>query len=307
MEGVTTYIYRSAYHKYFRPMDKYFTPFLVPHSKKGFSTRELREITPEHNEGLNLVPQIMSNHAGDCLATMEKLKALGYGEVNLNFGCPSKTVTAKHRGAGFLAKPEELDHFLEAVFAGTDLKVSVKTRIGKYSPEEFPRILEIYNQYPLEELIVHPRTQQDFYQRPVNQEAYAYAQEHSKHPLCYNGDIFTARDGKRLTERFPQIQAVMVGRGLIADPGLTSALEGEERPGVDRLREFHDEIYRGYCKISAGDKHVLFKMKELWAYLSGPFPEYAKQVKKLKKAQNLRDYESAAAELFALLSRSFAI
>ena len=145
MEGVTTDIYRAAYHKYFRPMEKYFTPFLVPHSKKGFSAREMREIDPGRNEGMNLIPQIMSNQAGDCLRTMKKLKDLGYQEVNLNFGCPSKTVVSKNRGAGFLADPEALDHFLEEVFAHGDQKISVKTRLGKYHPEEFEEILAVYN------------------------------------------------------------------------------------------------------------------------------------------------------------------
>ena len=166
LEGITTYIFRNAYHRYFYPMDKYFTPFLVPHSKKGFSAKEKREILPENNEGLYLVPQIMSNHADECLKTIEKLRVYGYKEVNLNMGCPSKTVVSKGRGAGFLAFPEELDYFLDEVFeriSNTDVKLSIKTRLGRDEPEEFFRILEIYNQYPLEELIIHPRVQKDFY------------------------------------------------------------------------------------------------------------------------------------------------
>lgn len=290
-------------------MDKYFTPFLVPHSKKGFSTRELREIVPEHNEGLTLVPQIMSNQADDCLNTMKKLKTLGYEEVNLNFGCPSKTVVGKDRGAGFLARTEELDRFLAEIFAHTEQRVSIKSRIGKYEPEEFEEILEIYNRYPIEELILHPRTQQDFYQKPVRLEAYAYAQEHSQNPLCYNGDIFTVEDGKRLMERFPKITTLMLGRGLIRDPALVEKLEGQERRADEgrRLRAFHDEICAGYREISAGDKHVLFKMKELWSYLIVLFPGSEKQAKKIRKAQNLKDYERAAEEVFALLSRQAAI
>lgn len=308
MEGITTYIYRNVYHKYFWPMDKYFTPFLVPHSKKGFSARELREIIPEHNEGLTLVPQIMSNQAKDCLNTMEKLKALGYEEVNLNFGCPSKTVVGKHRGAGFLAQTEELDRFLEEIFSHTDQKVSVKTRLGKYDPEEFEEILEIYNRYPIEEVILHPRTQQDFYQKPVRLEAYAYAQEHSRNPLCYNGDVFTKEDGKRLVERFPKLTTLMLGRGLIGDPALAEKLEGiEPKDQWRRLRAFHDEICAGYQEIDGGEKPVLFKMKELWSYLFRLFPGSEKQSKKVRKAQNLTDYQGAVEEVFALLSRQAAI
>lgn len=308
MEGITTYVYRGAYHKYFYPMDKYFTPFLVPHSKKGFSAREMREIDPEHNKGMRLVPQIMSNQADDCLNTMQKLRELGYMEINLNFGCPSKTVVGKNRGAGFLAKTEELDRFLAEIFANTDQKVSVKTRLGKYDPEEFEAILEIYNRYPIEEVILHPRTQQDFYQNPVNLTAYAYAEEHCRHPLCYNGDIFSVEAGGKLLEKFPKIRTLMLGRGVIADPMLVEKLEkGGNELDVKRLRAFHDEICAGYQAIGGGDKPVLFKMKELWSYMIRLFPGSEKQAKKLRKSESLTAYQAAVEEVFALHSERAAI
>lgn len=162
LEGITTYIYRRAYHQHFAPMDKYFTPFLVPHTKKGFSTKEKNDVMPEHSPGMNLVPQIMSNQAESFLHTVEKLKVYGYEEVNLNLGCPSKTVVSKGRGSGFLADPDGLDRFLDEIFKKCDVKISIKTRIGKDDPEEFARLLDIYNQYPVEELIIHPRVQKDF-------------------------------------------------------------------------------------------------------------------------------------------------
>ena len=150
LEGITTYIYRRAYHQHFAPMDKYFTPFLVPHTKKGFSTKEKNDVMPEHSPGMNLVPQIMSNQAESFLHTVEKLKVYGYEEVNLNLGCPSKTVVSKGRGSGFLADPDGLDRFLDEIFKKCDVKISIKTRIGKDDPEEFARLLDIYNQYPVE-------------------------------------------------------------------------------------------------------------------------------------------------------------
>lgn len=302
MEGITTHIYRNAYHKYFRPMDKYFTPFLVPHSKKGFSEKEIREVAPENNRGLCLVPQILSNHAEDTLNTIRKLEQYGYEEVNLNFGCPSRTVVSKYRGAGFLARPEELDRFLDAVCRGTQVRVSVKSRVGRDSPEEFYRLLEIYNRYPLEELIIHPRTQKDFYGNTPNLEMFAYAVKESKHPLCYNGDIFTPQDYGELCRRFPEVFRVMAGRGVIADPFLTGRIEGG---GSDRevmwktLRGFHDEVYSGYREISSGDLPSLFKMKEIWTYMLKLFPENKKITKKIKKAEKHGDYQKAVEDLFS--------
>ncbi len=310
LEGITTQIYRTAYHKYFRPMDKYFTPFLVPHTKKGFSVKEVRELSPEHQKGLYVVPQILSNNGEDTLDTIRKLKEYGYREVNLNFGCPSKTVVSKYRGSGFLAKPEELDRYLDIVMGGTDVKVSVKTRIGRDEPEEFHSLLDIYNQYPLQELIVHPRTQKDFYGNTPRREFFEYAVKESKNPLCYNGDIFTPEDGKRLEKEFPGVKTMMLGRGVIANPFLTELMALSEEQGcvlqnqmIDkkRLREFHDEVYENYREISCGELPALFKMKEIWTYMLKVFPEDKKAAKKMKKAQKPGDYLDAVAELFALL------
>ncbi len=302
MEGITTYVYRNAYHKYFSPMEKYFTPYLVPHTKKNFTTRELKEIGPEHNAGLFVVPQILSKDADESLKTIGKLAALGYREVNLNLGCPSKTVVSKNRGAGFLAKPEELNRFLDAVISGSDamgMGISVKTRIGLEDADEFPRLLQIYDQYPLTELIIHPRTQQMFYDGRPDLEAFALAYEESRLPLCYNGDIFTPADAAEIQEKFPNISAIMMGRGVIANPGLAGEIRGEIK-GMDyqTLRAFHDEIYHTYQADRSGRKPVLFKMKELWSYMSHLFPGCEKQVKKIKKAEDFESYEAAVDALF---------
>lgn len=298
LEGITTNIYRKAYHTYFHPMDKYFTPFLSPHTKKGFAAKELREILPENNEGMRLVPQILTNHAEDFIRTAEKLECYGYEEINLNLGCPSKTVVSKHRGSGFLAQPEELDRFLDQIYEGTRAKISIKTRIGKDSPEEFGRLLTIYNQYPVEELIIHPRVQQDFYKNHPNLEVFGEALETCKMPVCYNGDIFTVEDEERLTKRFGQVSTIMLGRGIISNPGLVDELAGEGRPGTERIRKFHDQIYREYQELGMGDKNVLFKMKEIWCYLGQSFPGYEKQLKKIKKAEHLDRYEDAVETIF---------
>lgn len=297
LEGITTHIYRRAYHACFHPMDKYFTPFLVPHTKWGFNTRELNDILPENNEGMRLVPQILTNDAKGFLQTVEKLEDFGYEEVNLNLGCPSKTVVSKNRGSGFLAMPDELDRFLDEIYRGTQVRISIKTRIGKHSPDEFGRLLKIYNQYPVEELIIHPRLQQDFYKNTPNLEVFAEAVRESRNPLCYNGDIFSVADRDRIKERFPDVKTYMMGRGILVNPGLAGELAGEEPADWKRIRRFHDQIYEDYQRISMGDKNVLFKMKELWCYLGHHFPGCEKQLKKIRKAERLDRYEAAVAEI----------
>lgn len=303
MEGITTYIYRRAYHKYFTPMDKYFTPFLVPHTKKNFTAKELNEILPEHNENMYLVPQILSNDAEGFLKTVKKLEAFGYREINLNLGCPSKTVVSKYRGSGFLAKPEELERFLDEIYDAAEAEISIKTRIGKASPEEFERLLKLYNKYPVKELIIHPRVQQDFYKNVPRLEVFEEAVRESKNPLCYNGDIFRAADYEKICRRFPGVPAVMLGRGIIGNPGLLEEIKGEGIPEAGRLRAFHDKILEDYTAIGFGDKNVLFKMKEIWCYMGSLFPGGEKQLKKLKKAEKIRNYELAVNELFSSYRR----
>lgn len=297
-EGITTRIFRKAYHDCFTPMDKYFTPFLSPHSKKGFSAKELAEILPEHNQGMRLVPQILTNRAEDFLKTEEKLVYYGYKEINLNLGCPSKTVVSKGRGSGFLADPEGLDRFLYELFSGTKVGISIKTRIGKDDPEEFHRLLRIYRQYPLEELIIHPRVQKDFYKNKPNLEIFEQAAKAGGCPLCYNGDLCTREDAAVIEKRFPTVTAIMIGRGIIGNPGLLGEIKGQGAADKGQIRRFHDRLYEDYQSLDMGDKNVLFKMKEIWCYLGDSFPGCEKLLKRIKKAEKLDRYEEAVNFIF---------
>ena len=292
LEGITTYVYRNAYHKYFRKMDKYFTPFIVPHKDKKFNTRELKELSPEHNHGLNVVPQLLTNNAEDFLKTAKDIVQMGYDEINLNLGCPSRTVVTKKKGAGFLEYPEELDRFLDEIYGNANFKISVKTRIGKDSPDEFYQLLEIYNKYPIEELTIHPRIQTDYYQNTPNLDMFKVAYEESKNPICYNGDIRTTDDLTSLTQQFPDLKHVMIGRGIIRNPGLLTHLDKET------LLSFHNMILEEYIKISSGERNVLFKMKELWFYMLNLFEDAEKIGKKIKKTERLKEYEAIINMLF---------
>ena len=191
LEGITGYTYRRALYNCFGGFDKYFIPFILPNQKGHLSTREKKDIMPENNEGMYAVPQILTKNAEDFIQTAETLQEYGYNEVNLNLGCPSKTVVTKGRGAGFLDRPDELDKFLDEIFRKCDMKISIKTRLGMDDPEEFEDLLTIYNKYPLEELIVHARVQKDYYKNTPHLETFGEAVERAKSPVCYNGDIVT--------------------------------------------------------------------------------------------------------------------
>lgn len=313
MEGITGYVYRNAHHQFFDQIDEYYTPFITPTQTRKLTSREMNDVLPEHNEGIRVIPQILTNQAEDFLWAAEKLKQLGYDEVNLNLGCPSGTVVSKNRGSGFLAFPVRLNQFLSEVSEGLDrldLKLSVKTRVGKLDSDEFEELLEIYNRYPMEKLIIHPRVQLDYYKNSPDREVFKMAVRNSKNRVCYNGDLFTSADIRLFEQEYPQVDAVMMGRGLLTNPALGAACAATEEPTAQRaaasqkldsrtLYAFHDAVLSGYREVIPGDKNVLFKMKELWAYMGDAFTDSKKQVKKIRKAERMADYQAAVASVFA--------
>ncbi len=294
LEGITGHLFRQLHHSYFPGVDRYFIPFYSPSQEHSFTRRAFQDLLPEHNSGLNAVPQLLTRSAEDFLWAAERLADLGYGEVNLNLGCPSGTVTAKGKGAGFLALPEELDRFLEKVFSHTPLPISVKTRLGMADPGEFPALLEIYNRYPIAELIIHPRVRIDFYRGSARMEEFAAALTASKNPVVYNGDITTVSSHGALVARFSTLNAVMIGRGLIGDPALARKLRGG--PAADRgeLQAFHHALYEGYCAAFGSRRNASQRMKELWFYLLHLFEDSPRHAKALRKSKDTAEFESAA-------------
>ena len=298
MEGITGHIYRNSYEKYFHNIDKYFTPFIVPNQSVSLKTKELKDLLPQNNKGLNIVPQILTNDAEGFILTANKLKQVGYEEINLNLGCPAGTVVSKKRGSGFLAYPEELDKFLDEIYKIDNMKISIKTRLGKERADEFYKLIEIYNKYPLEELIIHPRTREDFYGNTPNLEVFKDALKLSKHSICYNGDIFTLNSYNKIINEFPEVNKVMLGRGILANPGLIGEIKNNEFANKEIIKMFHDEIFENYTILLNEDKNAMYRMKELWGYMSHIFTNNKKYYKKIKKAQKAIDYKNAVNSLF---------
>ena len=291
LESITGHIYRNIYEKHFGGIDKYFSPFISTNQHYGMQNKEKRDVAPENNKGYYLVPQIMSNKADQFADMAKKMQDLGYSEINLNLGCPSKTVVTKKKGSGFLAYPEELEQFLAQFFElCPDMKVSVKTRIGMEHPEEFERLLEIYNQFPLSELIVHPRLQTDYYKNHPNMEVFSQCVEKAKAPLCYNGDLFTVEDLRNFEKNYPKVENVMLGRGLLRTPSLLEELQGKPRD-LKKWYEFLTELCEAYEKDFSGNTNVLYKMKEHWFYLFQSIPEQEKAAKAMRKVKDLSNYK----------------
>lgn len=298
LEGITGYVYRNAYHEVFHNIDKYFTPFLSPTQHNKLTSREKNDVIPEHNQRMYVVPQILTNQYEYFLNTVKQLQAFGYEEVNLNLGCPSKTVVTKKKGAGFLQDPKQLEQFLDEIFEKSPISISIKTRIGMESPEEFPVLMKIFNQYPVKELIIHPRVQTDYYKNMPHLETYAYAKEVATMPLCYNGDIFSVEDFNRYQQQFPDQTSWMLGRGIIGNPALLGQIINGTLPNKEELKRFHDKIYEGYEETISGEKNLLFKMKEIWFYMGNLFVDSQKAMKQIKKATKAIQYRATVERLF---------
>ena len=302
MEGITGYIWRNAHHHFYPGIHKYFTPFLSPKMKKGMNSKERNDVLREHNQGIHLVPQVLTNKAEEMVHMTGRMQELGYDEMNLNLGCPSATVVSKEKGCGFLRDRDRLRHFFEDTMNGleqrglSDMKLSVKTRLGLDDPDEILSLMEIYNDYPLSEVIIHARIHKDFYKKPVKWDAFRQALSMSRHPICYNGDLFSMEDVRTFAQEFPQVERVMLGRGLIANPEFLEQ-DGRRLKDYPRFFAFHEEVVRGYQQIMSGDRNVLFKMKELWSYMEINFPGQDKVFKKIKKSNHLMEYMSAVSSL----------
>lgn len=327
MEGVTGYTLRNVHHACYPGMDAYFTPFIAPNQHHAVNPKEHRDVMRENNQGVPLIPQVLTNKAELFLWSARELKEkYEYTEVNLNLGCPSKTVVSKKKGSGFLEDTEKLNRFFDEVFSAVGAassqcapgeaahlypRISVKTRLGIQDVEEFADILKVYNQYPLSELIIHARVQKEFYKGEPHLEAFADVVKETHHSLCYNGDIWTLQDYQRARKMFPSVKKFMLGRPMMANPELVQELQAyevcltEEREwtgyvnSMETLKRFHDRLLAGYLVQMNGDgNNVLFKMKELWGFLGRQFPEQEKLVKKLVKANRIEEYEGLAERLF---------
>ena len=297
MEGLTDGLFRRLHHTYFPGVDRYYMPFISPTQHRCLTNREARELPMADSVPFVAIPQILTKVAEDFVWAAGQCAERGYTEVNLNLGCPSGTVVAKGKGSGMLADPDNLDRFLDAVFSASPLPVSVKSRLGVTDPQEFPRLMEIYNQYPIVELTLHPRVRKAFYSGSVDMEMFAYCAENSKNPVCYNGDICSLEDIERIKVRFPQVDSVMIGRGLIGDPGMLT-------PGgttVEALEGLFDAMLNEYLTAFGGSRNAMFRLKEHWGMLIHRFEDSEKLGKRLRKTTDLEEYKAITREIFRTL------
>ena len=295
LEGITTYTYRNAHIEMFSGVDTYFAPFIVPTENERISAKTLRDILPENNN-VKVTPQVLCSSGEAFCELAKKVRDLGYDEVNLNLGCPSGTVVKKKRGSGALKDTDELQRLLDYIFTNGNIKISLKTRTGFYSHEEFYDLIEIYNKYPLTELIVHPRVREELYSGVPNMDSFDIAYKNSVHKLCYNGDIVAVEDYERICTQYPELNAVMIGRGAIQNPAVFREIKGGEKIKTEELVKFSHTLEERYLDVLGCEHYTVHRLKEIWLYIMKNFPD-GKGAKAIKKANTLKDINDAVNKL----------
>ncbi len=301
LHGITNRVFRNAFAKHFTGLDSAMAPFVLSVHASDARGAHFKDLLPEYNARLPLVPQILGNDAEGFICTTNLIAGLGYTEVNWNLGCPYPMVTNKRRGAGLLPYPHLVRQFLEAVCARQTVALSVKLRLGLANAGEILEIMPILNAFPLKRVIIHPRIGSQLYAGDVDLEGFSVAAALSAHPVAYNGDIKSVAFFESLQQRFPFVDEWMLGRGAVSNPFLPGLLKGGALPAdpVERFRAFHDELYFSYREVLEGQKHVLDKMKELWTYFEQSLPAGAEAYKGLAKAMTFQAYDVAVRSVFS--------
>jgi tRNA-dihydrouridine synthase len=300
IQGFTDFVYRKAYSQLFPEVDKYFIPYISVKNNQVLKKYE-KEISLLNNPQKRVIPQVLAKNETELLFLAELLKETGYNEINLNLGCPFPMVTNRGKGAGILPYPEKLKTMLAVFYEKSDLKLSIKLRAGLVSPKEIEAIIPVLNDFPLTEIIFHPRIAKQLYKGEFNDDAFRFAVKNLKHKLVYNGDVFSLHDYNKRTQQFPEIENWMLGRGILMNPFLPAeinniSVSADEK--IEKLKKFHQLIFEGYSETMDNTGNVLNKMKQFWSYFSFSFPNQKKVSKMIKKSKNMGEYNVASLKAF---------
>ncbi|MBF0228462.1 MAG: tRNA-dihydrouridine synthase family protein [Desulfamplus sp.] len=334
LQGYTDAVFRDVYFRHFTGVDQAMAPFISTLSQKKINLSTLKDVIPENNVNCpNLIPQILGNIAEDFISLANQLIELGYYTINLNMGCPHSKVAKKKRGSGMLPYPEMVDQLLDNVLKGLSCKISIKIRLGRYNKDEIFELLPIFEKYPLEEIILHPRTGVQMYEGEADIDSFIKVADNTSHRLVYNGDITSVRVFNNIVKQlekvrrygqpshsYTPINRFMIGRGILSNPFLPSQIQAKvgqssedmrnignlkssksQSELLERIKLFHDELFDTYSRKFYGPLHVTGRMKGFWTYIGDSFKDYRKEIKKILKSNNREHYKAVAESFFAKL------
>ncbi len=302
IQGITNKVYVDNYHERFEGVDYYCAPFIKVQLPRLARRKRKKLALPEANQNIPFIPQILSNDSREFFQFDQDLQELGYQEFNWNLGCPFRMVANKKRGSGLLPHADRIKTILDEVMGNLHCRLSLKVRLGFINSEEILALIPIFNQYPIPELIIHPRIGKQMYAGQVDLKRFAECLALSKHPVVYNGDIFNLAAYNTLQKQFPQINKWMLGRGILANPFLPAQIKGWESGQTNKLEriiQFHDNYAGQYAEILSGTTHIVDKLKEFWSFVHHVFEEGDAFFHQLKKAGHYDNYKIMVRRFFA--------
>ena len=297
-QGITDVVYRNVFKKHFRGIDKFYTPFFTGIQKDNSKSLRGEEISPEFNDVNTIVPQILSNKADEIIRFANQCKSMGYREFNLNMGCPFPRVANKTRGCGLMADPEHTIPMLTEVCNHVDgIKFSIKCRLGYYNDEEIYAFIDAFNTLNISEIIIHPRIGKQMYNGEASLEKFVKLIPLINKPLVYNGDIFDVEKYKTVKK---SIENISLGRGLLTNPFLAEEIKGidDQKDKQSRLHGFVVDLYVERLHHAGGNPKIIGSMKELWKYMMNIFDDPQNVWRKVKKVNNLDEYEESVEIIF---------
>ncbi len=301
LQGFTDFKFRNAFNHYFGGIDTFYAPYIRLDGKLLIKSSYQRDLQPENNNTLEVIPQVMTNDVDEFLFVVKYVEGLGYQELNWNLGCPYPMVTKRGMGSGLISDAEKINSILDRVHSETDIIVSMKMRMGYENSEEILEVLPMLDTYPLKNIAIHARIGKQLYKGGVDLEAFQRCLDQSNHKIYYNGDITSVAGFREMQERFPMIDHWMIGRGLIADPFLPQMIKNNSSVypdnRLDIFSEFHDTIFTAYDLALSGPTPIRMKMLGFWEYFSQSFSNPQKVYKKIKKAKDVAAYKAAVKEI----------
>jgi len=301
LQGFTDFVYRKAYSEIFQGIDAFFIPYISVKNNQILKKYE-KDIHPGNNPQIRVIPQVLAGSADEMLFLSKILEDKGYKEINLNLGCPYPMVTNREKGAGLLPHPDKVQKLLSSFFEKSNLRLSVKLRAGLQSANEIEQIIPVLNQFPLTEVIFHPRIAKQLYDGEILNSAFQFAQQNLKHKLVYNGSIVSVDDFTAFRQKFPEIDNFMLGRGILMNPFLPAEIKNMDissKEKSEKLKEFHQLVFKYYSECMDNEGNVLNKMKQFWIYFSYNFNNQRKTFKAIKKASTMNRFKQETHQIFA--------
>lgn len=312
LQGVTDVVFRQVYARHFTGIDQAMAPFISTMGSRRLKPSRLKDVDPDLNTALPVIPQILGNNPDDFIYLGDYLFDMGYAQVNWNLGCPHSKIAKKLRGSGLLPHPDKIDAFLSRVIPAMKPALSVKIRLGRKAKEEIRDLIEMFNTHELDEIILHPRTGEQMYTGTADIDAFERAMKACIHPMVYNGDIVDTASWERIRQRFPEINRFMIGRGILSNPFLPAQIKGlktdSQNPDSqnndsqmrEQLKTFHTDLFNSYKQVFSGPGHLIGRMKGFWNYLGPSFENGKKPLKKLLKSTSEQDYSNRVSEFWEM-------